>query len=153
MRILITLLYCVLIDNYAAGQDSIVNIKFEIDSKPIVYKDALVKFINNNDTISRSIEEGILHIPASVFRKRVTVFFYIDRYFLRFDSIPITINSLSPNWTLGIDKKPFNPATSSTGRSWKKIKIVYYLKNDDGRILIVDRAKKSVVIRKNKYKV
>lgn len=148
MKTLIAFIYFVLLSAYTMAQNNIVNVDFEVDGTQSIYKNATVKFINDKDTISTSIEDKKLAIPASVFKKRTTVIFYIDRYVLKFDSIPVTLNSLSPNWTVGVDKKPFDKKKFRTVKSWKKVQIVYYLKNDDGRTFTVDDCKKSKVIMK-----
>lgn len=147
MKTLITLC-SIFLSSYTIAQNNVVNVDFEVDGKPSAYNNATVKFIKNKDTLSTNIEDGKLSIPASVFRKRVTVIFYIDKYFLKFDSIPVTLNSLSPKWTLGVDKKPFDKKKLWQIKSWKKVQIVYYLHNDDGRTFTVDGYKKSKVIMK-----
>lgn len=146
MKTLIALIYSVLLSNYTMAQNSIVNIDFEVDGKQSVYKDATVRFIYNKDTITTNIENGKLTIPASVVKKRAIVVFYIDKYVLNFDSIPVTLNSLNPKWTVGVDKKPFDKGKHWTVKSWKKVQIIYYLKNEDGRTFTVDGCKKSKVI-------
>ena len=148
MKTLIILIYSVLLSSYVIAQSSIVNINFEVDGKVTIYNNATVKFINDKDTISKNIEDGKLTIPASVFKKRVTVIFCIDNYYLKFDSIPVTLNSLSPKWTVGVDKKPFDKEKLWMIKSWRKVQIVYYLNNDDGRTFTVDNYKKSKVIMK-----
>jgi hypothetical protein len=148
MKTLLILILSVLLSSYTIAQSNIVNIDFEVDGKITVYKDAVVKFINDKDTISTNIEDGKLTIPAPVFKKRVTVIFYINSYYLKFDSIPVTLNSLSPKWTVGVDKKPFDKKKHWVVKSWKKVQIIYYLKNDDGRTFTVDGMKKSTVIMK-----
>ena len=148
MKTLITFVYCVLISGYTIAQNNIVIVGFEVDGIPSIYKKATVKFINDKDTISTNIEDGKLTIPAPVFKKRVTVIFYIDNYFLKFDSIPVTLNNLSPKWTVGLDKKPFDKKRHWAVKSWKKVQIVYYLNNDHGRTFTVDGYKKSKVIIK-----
>jgi hypothetical protein len=150
MKISLIIIFSVLLSGYTVAQNNIVNIGFEVDGKTTVYKDAVVKFINDKDTISINIEDGKLTIPAPVFKKRVTVIFYIDHYFLKFDSIPVTLNSLSPKWTVGVDKKPFDKKKHWVVKSWKKVQIVYYLNNDDGRTFTVDSYKKSKVIMRRK---
>lgn len=148
MKTLITFIYFVLLSGYTIAQNNIVNVDFEVDGTQLIYKNATVKFINDKDTISTNIEDKKLAIPASVFKKRITVIFYIDKYVLKFDSIPVTLNSLSPRWTVGVDKKPFDKKKFRTVKSWKKVQIVYYLNNDDGRTFTVDGYKKSKVIMK-----
>ncbi len=148
MRTTITFIYFVLLSGYTIAQNNIVNIDFEVDGMQSIYKNATVKFINDKDTISTGIEDKRLAIPTSVFKKRITVVFYIDKYVLKFDSIPVTLNSLSPKWTVGVDKKPFDKKKIRAVKSWKKVQIVYYLKNDDGRTFTVDGCKKSSVIMK-----
>jgi hypothetical protein len=148
MKTLITFIYFVLLSGYTMAQNNIVNVDFEVDGTQSIYKNATVKFINDKDTISTSIEDNKLAIPASVFKKRTTVIFYIDKYVLKFDSIPVTLNSLSPKWTVGVDKKPFDKKKFRTVKSWKKVQIIYYLNNDDGRTFTVDGYKKSKVIMK-----
>jgi len=129
------------------AQNNVVNINFEVDGKPMVYKNAVVEFFHNKDTIKVNVEEGKLVIPESVFRKKVTAVFSVDKYFLLFDSIPITLNTYSPKWTLGVDKKPFDKKKHWAVKSWKKVQIIYYLHNDDGRTFTVWRYKKSAVIK------
>lgn len=146
MKTLLSLILFVLLSSYTIAQSNIVNIDFEVDGKTIIYKDAVVKFINDKDTISTNIEDGKLTIPAPVFKKRGTVIFHINNYLLKFDSIPVTLNSLSPKWTVGVDKKPFDKKKHWVIKSWKKVQIVYYLNNDDGRTFTVDGYKKSKVI-------
>lgn len=148
MKTSLTIIFFVLLSGFTVAQSNIVNIDLEVDGKATIYKDAAVKFINEKDTISTNIEDKKLTIPASVFKKRVTVVFYIDKYVLKFDSIPVTLNSLSPKWTVGIDKKPFDKKKHWAVKSWKKVQIVYYLNNDDGRTFTVDGYKKSKVIMK-----
>ena len=148
MRKLITLIYSLLLGSYTMAQNNIVNIDFEVEGINSVYKNAVVKFISNKDTINTNIENGKLTIPKSVFRQRVTVIFLIDNYFLKFDSIPVTLNTLYPKWTIGVDIKPFDKKKFVTVKSWRKIEIIYYLKNTDGRTFTVDRCKKSTVIKR-----
>lgn len=146
MKTLIVFIYFVLLSGHTMAQSNIVNVDFEVDGTPSIYKNAVVKFINGNDTISAKIEDNKLPIPASVFKKRTTVIFYIDKYVLKFDSIPVTLNNLSPKWTVGVDKKPFDKKKFRTVESWKKVQVIYYLNNDDGRTFTVDGHKKSKVI-------
>lgn len=147
MKTLIILIYSVLLSGYVITQNNIVNVNFEVDGKQIAYKKAVVKFIDNKDTIGTNIADGQITIPATVFKKRVTVIFYIDNYLLKFDSIPVTVNNLSPKWTLGVDSKPFDKKKHWQIKSWKKVQIIYYLNNDDGRTFTVDHCKKSAVIK------
>ena len=137
-----------MLSSHVMAQNNIVNINFEVEGKQEAYKNATVEFIYNNDTISTNIEEGKLSIPVAVIKKNATVFFYIDKYILKFISIPITWNDLNPKWTIGIDTSPFDKEKFWTVKSWKKVKIVYYLKNEDGRMFTVDDCKKSQVIGK-----
>ena len=126
---------------------NIVTIYFEEDGIKKNYEIASAKFINSTDTINAEILNGKLMLPESVFKKKRTVIFSIDNFWLKFDSIPITLNSQSPIWTIGIDNKPFDKKKFWQVRSWKKIQIVYYFKNDEGRTFIVEGCKKSVVIK------
>jgi hypothetical protein len=130
------------------AQDNVVNIDFEVDGKQSAYKNAIVKFIYNKDTINTDVKDGKLTIPETVFKKRAIVTFYIDNYVFVFDSIPVTLNSLNPRWTIGVDKKPFDKKKFWTVKSWKKVKIIYYLDNADGRMFTVDGYEKSKVIKK-----
>jgi hypothetical protein len=148
MRILITLIYSVLLGSHVMAQDSVVNIDFEVDGKQSAYKNAIVRFIYNKDTINANVKDGKLTIPEMVLKKRLIVTFYIDNYVLIFDSIPVTLNNLNPKWIVGVDKKPFDKKKFWTVKSWKKVKIIYYLDNADGRMFTVDCYKKSKVIMK-----
>jgi hypothetical protein len=148
MKALTVFIYFVFVSSYVMAQNNVVNINFEVDGKPTVYKNAVVEFFYSKDTIRVNVEEGKLVIPEPVFRRKVTAVFSVDKYFLRFDSIPITLNSYSPKWTLGVDKKPFDKKKLRAVKSWKKVQIVYYLHNDDGRTFTVDGMKKSKVIIK-----
>jgi len=148
MRILITLICSVIVGSYAKAQDNFVNIDFEVDGKQSAYEKAIVKFIYNKDTINTEVKEGKLTIPGTVFNKRAFVIFYIDNNVFVFDSIPVTLNSLNPKWTIGIDKKPFDKKKYRTVKSWRKVKIIYYLDNADGRMFTVYGYKKSKVIMK-----
>ena len=148
MKTLVSLICSVLLSSYTIAQDHIVNIDFEVDGKPSVYKNATVLFFYNKDTIRTSIDGGKLIIPESVLRKKATVVFYINKYLLRFDSIPVSLNTYSPKWTIGVDKKPFDKKKLWEIKSWEKVQIVYYLHNDNGRTFTVDYYKKSEVIRK-----
>lgn len=147
MKTLIILICSVLLSSYVIAQNNIVNVNFEVDGKPTDYKEAVVKFIDKQDTISINIEDGQLTIPITVLKKRVTAIFYIDNYLLKFDSIPVTLNTLSPKWTLGVDNKPFDKKKHWQIKSWKRVQIIYYLNNDDGRTFTVDRCKKSAVVK------
>lgn len=148
MKILITLIFSVLLSNYIIAQSNVVTVDFEVDGKKATYTSATVKFIYQNDTVNTSIKDGKLVIPDAMFKKRSIVTFYIDNYVLAFDSIPVTLNSLNPKWIVGVDKKPFDKRKFWTVKSWKKVQIVYYLDNADGRMFTVDGYKKSKVIRK-----
>lgn len=147
MKIIITLIFS-LLSNSIIAQSNVVNVDFEVDGKQATYKSATVKFIHQGDTVNVSIKDGKLVIPDAVFKKRSIVTFYIDNYVLVFDSIPVTLNSLNPKWTVGVDKKPFDKKKFRTVKSWKKVQIIYYLDNADGRMFTVDGYKKSKVIRK-----
>lgn len=148
MKTLFTILLFVSLGRYSVAQSQVVQVDFEVDGKPADYKNAIVRFASGIDTISTNIEDKRLSIPESVYKKRVTVIFSIDKYVLTFDSIPVTLNNLSPKWTVGVDKKPFDKKKLWMIKSWKKVKIVYYLNNDDGRMFTVDGCKKSDVIMK-----
>ena len=141
-------MYSVLISSRAVAQSNIVNIIFEVDGKQSTYKNAIVRFIYNKDTINSTVENGKLTIPESVFRKRAIVTFFVDNYVLVFDSIPVTLNNLNPKWAIGVDKKPFDKKKFWTVKIWKKVQIIYYLDNADGRMFTVDGYKKSKVIMK-----
>lgn len=146
MKTLILLIYYIFLSSFSFAQSSMVNVDFEVDGKQLIYKEASVKFIDSRDTVSVNIENGQLLIPASILNRRVTVVFCINKYLLHFDSIPVTLNALSPKWTLGVDKKPFNKEKFLGIKSWKKVQIIYYLKNDDGRTFTVDSGRKSKII-------
>ena len=133
---------------FAIAQSNVVNFNFEIDDKETTYSEATVRFISNGDTISVAIKDKKIDIPASLLLKRVTVVFNINKYVLKFDSIPIALNKLSPNWTIGIDRKPFNKKKHPAIKSWKKVNIVYYLNNDDGRTFTVDNCRKKDITKR-----
>lgn len=120
---------------------------FELDGKPRFYKNAFVEFLYDKDTIRVDIKDGKLPIPDRVFRQKAATIFYIDKYVLNFDTIPVTLNMLSPRWVIGVDKKPFGKEKFTTVKSWKKVQIIYYLKNDDGRMFTVDGMKRLQVIK------
>jgi hypothetical protein len=143
------LLYAALLSSNVIAQKNDVNIDFKVEGIKLSYEKASVRFITNKDTTEVSIEDGKLSIPSAILKKRVTVIFLVDNYWLRFDSIPITVNLRSPKWTIGVDEKPFDKKKLWMIKSWKKIQIVYYLYNDDGRMFTVDSYKKSFVIRKH----
>lgn len=147
MRILITLVCLVLFNSYSTGQTNIVNVNFEIDGRPFSYKNAFVEFLYNKDTVRVDIKDDKLPIPDQVFRQKVVTIFYFDKYVLNFDTIPVTLNMSSPRWVIGLDKKPFNKEKYAAVKSWKKVQIIYYLKNDDGRMFTVDGMKRSQVIK------
>ena len=147
MKTLITLICSVTLSSYTMAQNNIVNISFEVEDKQQDYKNATAEFIYDNDTLSLKIEDGKLTIPAAVVKKKATAIFYIDRYVLKFSSIPITLNDLNPKWTVGVDTLPFNKEKFWTVKSWKKVEIIYYFKNEDGRMFTVDNCEKSKVIR------
>jgi hypothetical protein len=128
------------------AQSNTVNILFDVDGIQLPYNNAFVEFVYNNDTTKVNIEEGKMLIPNQIFRKNVVVIFHIDKYVLNFDSIPVTLNNLSPKWTIGVDNKPFDKKYHVAVKSRKKVQIIYYLKNDDGRTFTVDGMKKSKII-------
>lgn len=148
MKTLITFVFFALLSDHVMAQNNIVNIDFEVDGKQSAFKNATVKFIYSKDTTSAKVEEGKVTIPTSVIKKRSTVIFYIDKYVLQFDSIPVTLNNLHPRWTLGVDEKPFDKKRLWAIKSWKNVEIVYYLNPNDGRTFTVDNYKRSKVIRK-----
>lgn len=148
MKPLITLICFGLLCSYTIAQSNIVNVEFEVDGESLTYKNAIVKFIYDNDTTNATIEDRKLTIPQSVVQLKATIIFYIDNYVLRFNSIPITWNILNPKWTVGVDSRPFDKKKFWTVKSWKKVQIIYYLINEDGRTFTVDNCKKSKVIMK-----
>jgi hypothetical protein len=147
MKIVIIFIFLLFVSGCLIAQNNLVNINFDIDGKSTVYKNAFVDFVFNKDTIRVNVDGLKLKIPEYVFRKKVTIIFSVDKFFLRFDSIPITLNTYSPQWTIGIDKKPFDKKKHWQVKSWKKVQIVYYLHNDDGRTFTVWLHKKSSVIK------
>lgn len=148
MRTIITLIFSALLSSYTIAQSNVINIDFEVDGKATIYKDGIVKFVTDKNTIDVSIEGTKLSIPDTFFRKNVTVIFYIDKYVLRFDSIPVSVNNLYPRWIIGVDRKPFDKKKFRTVKSWRKVQIIYYLENNYGRMFTVDGCKKSKVIMK-----
>lgn len=130
----------------AFGQTSNINLKFEVDGHEEEYNNCKMSIIRNADTISVIADKNKLALPSGLLKSRATVIFYINRYVLKFDSIPITINNLSPQWTVGIDNKPFDKKKHPVVKSWKKVKILYYLHNDDGRTFTVDNYKKKNIL-------
>ncbi|MBS1918621.1 MAG: hypothetical protein JST17_00040 [Bacteroidetes bacterium] len=148
MKTLITLISFVMLSSCAMAQNNNISISFEVEGKQQDYKNATAEFIYNNDTLSSKIENGKLTIPATVVKKKATVIFYIDKYVLKFSSIPVTWNDLNPKWAVGVDTPPFDKEKFWTIKSWKKVEIVYYLKNEDGRMFTVDNCRKSKVITK-----
>jgi hypothetical protein len=148
MKKIIALIFIVVSSKYGIAQNSFVNFDFEVDGEKRPYTNAVVKFIQNSDTLIVNVKDAKLLIPSSVVKERVTAIFYIDKYVLKFDSIPITLNNMSPKWTIGVDEKPFDKKKLWMVKSWRKVQIVYYLHNADGRIFTVDNYKISRVISK-----
>lgn len=149
MKTLIASVWLLLVCAYASSaQDNAVSVNLEFDGNLSAYKSGKTQFVYNGDTVSADIESGKLLIPPNVVKQKATVIFYIDNYVLKFGSIPVTWNTLNPQWTLGIDTKPFDKKKLWMVKSWKNVQVVYYLKNEDGRIFTVDDCKKSKVITK-----
>ena len=146
MRTAIIFIYSVFLSGYSFAQNNTINVDFEVNGKRIAYKNATVKFIYIHDTLTANIDDSTVIIPALVFKKNATVIFNIDKYVLQFDSIPVSVNNLYPRWTVGIDKKPFDKKKFTTVKSWKKVRVVYYLQNNYGRMYTVWRYKKSSVL-------
>jgi hypothetical protein len=150
MKPLIAFVWFLLLCAYtSSAQDDTVSVYFEIDGAQATYKSGKTQFIYNSDTITIDIHSSKLFIPATVVKQKTTVIFYIDNYILKFDSIPVTWNKLNPQWTLGIATKPFDKKIFWMVKSWKNVQVVYYLKNEDGRIFTVDDCKKSKVITRS----
>jgi hypothetical protein len=73
----------------------------------------------------------------------------INKYALKFESIPISINDLYPKWNIGIDKKPFDEKNLWAIKNPRKTKVHYYLKNNYGKLFTVDLPKESAILRKS----
>lgn len=148
MRTILTLIFSAMLSINSIAQDNVIDIDFKVDRNAIIYKEGIVEFISDKDTTDVSIKGTKLSIPDSFIRKNVTIIFYIDKYILRFDSIPVSVNNLYPRWTLGVDRKPFDKKKFRTVKSWRKVQIIYYLENNYGKMFTVDGCKKSKVVRK-----
>lgn len=122
------------------AQDNLVRLNFFVDGEEVkLNSNYKVSFITDLDTINAATKGDSLIIPSEI-RKADLTFSY-GKYTLDFKDLNIVINEFNRSWIIGVDNKPFNKKKYHSIKHWSKVYLVYYLENNKGSRMLVQKRK------------
>lgn len=121
------------------AQKRIVSIRFFVDENPLHLKDDFkIGFINQKDTAFGVVFGDTLFLPDAVKDgDKFTLLFVNSKYSLQFKDFTIVFNPENFVWEIGVDEKPFDRKIFWTIKKWRRVKLVYYIKDGNGGRLTI----------------